>query len=85
MAQTIHYSQGLTLDHLTFDLLGVTKYGLTYIALSRVHWKGQIYIYFTLLNKKIQVDHFAQEQMYNTNLLFYFLSPIIQIFNFVIS
>jgi hypothetical protein len=43
--RTIHYSQGLTLDHLTFDSIGVIKHGLQYIALSRVHSK-KICIYF---------------------------------------
>jgi ATP-dependent exoDNAse (exonuclease V) alpha subunit len=37
--RTIHCSQGLTLDRLTFDLTSVTKHGLTYIALSRVRSK----------------------------------------------
>ncbi len=36
-ACTIHHSQGLIFDHLTFDLTSVTKHGLTYIALLRVH------------------------------------------------
>jgi hypothetical protein len=35
--QIIHRSQGLTLDCLTFDSTNVTKHGLTYTTLSRVH------------------------------------------------
>ncbi len=27
---TIHHAQGLTFDHLTFDIIGATKNGLTY-------------------------------------------------------
>jgi hypothetical protein len=42
---TIHCSQGLTFSCLTFNLTGVTKYGLTYIALLRVHSKNNC-IYF---------------------------------------
>jgi hypothetical protein len=45
MARTIHRSQRLTFDHLTFDLTSVTKHGLTYNALSKVHSK-KICIYF---------------------------------------
>jgi hypothetical protein len=39
VTQTIHCSQGLILDCLTFDLINVTKPSLTYIALLRVHSK----------------------------------------------
>jgi hypothetical protein len=35
--QTIHRSQGLTLDHLAFDSTSVTKHGLAYITLLKVH------------------------------------------------
>ncbi len=43
---TIHRSQGLTLDCLAFDSTIMTKHGLTYIALSKVHWKKNC-IYFS--------------------------------------
>jgi hypothetical protein len=45
VAQTIHRSQGLTLDCLTFDMTGVTKHGLRYTTLSRVFSKKNC-IYF---------------------------------------
>jgi hypothetical protein len=35
----IHRSQWLTIDHLTFDPTSVTKHDITYITLSKVHWK----------------------------------------------
>jgi hypothetical protein len=50
VAQTIHYSQELTLDCSTFDLTSVIKYGLTYITLLTVHSKEHFYLFFTLLH-----------------------------------
>ncbi len=80
----------MTFDHLTFDLTGVTKYGLTYNALSRVYSKEHLYLFLTLLNKKFQVDHLVQEEIFRlrTNvqykLVIVFKNPIIQNFNFII-
>jgi hypothetical protein len=45
----IHHSQGLILNHLTFDQTNVIKHGLTYIALSKVRSKKNCII-FPLLN-----------------------------------
>jgi hypothetical protein len=43
MRWTIHCSQGLTFDCLTFDSIGVTKDGLTCITLSKVHSTKHLY------------------------------------------
>ncbi len=64
MTQTIHRSNGLTLDCLTFDLINVTKHGLTYIALLRVCLREDFNLLFSLLNKFFQVDHLVQEEMF---------------------
>jgi hypothetical protein len=55
--RTIHHSQGLIYNHLTFDPTGVTIHGLTYIELSRVRSKENLYLFFPLLNFFFQVDH----------------------------
>jgi hypothetical protein len=63
-AHNIHYSQALTLDCLTFNPTGVTKHGLTYIALSRVCLKEKNYLFSRLLIKIFQVDHLVQEAIF---------------------
>jgi hypothetical protein len=39
VAHTIHQTQGLTLNHLTFNPSGITKHGLTYTTLFQVRFK----------------------------------------------
>jgi hypothetical protein len=56
----IHHSQGLILNHLTFDPTSVTKHGLTYIALSKVCSKENLYLFSPLLNNFFQVDYIVQ-------------------------
>jgi hypothetical protein len=58
---TIHCSQGLTFDYLTFDSTSVTNHGLTYITLSKVCSKGYIY---SISNKSFQVEYFFKEKMF---------------------
>ena len=41
-ARTVHRSQGLSLDEMTFDPSGINKNGLTYIALSQIREKEKI-------------------------------------------
>jgi len=60
----IHRSQGLTFDHLTFDLTSVTKHGLTYATLLGVHSKEHLHLLSPLLNKNFQVDHFVPNEMF---------------------
>jgi len=64
ITQTIHRSQGLIFECLTFDLINVTKPGLTYIPLLRVHSKEDFKLLFSLLNFFFQVDHFVQKEMF---------------------
>jgi hypothetical protein len=63
-AWTIHCSQGLILDHLTFDLIDMTKHGLTCIIVSKVCSKKKMYLLFLFLIKFFQVDHFVQKEMF---------------------
>jgi ATP-dependent exoDNAse (exonuclease V) alpha subunit len=60
----IHRSQGLIFDHLTFDSTSMTKHDLTYTALSRVHSRKNLYLFFPLLNKFFQVDHIIRKEMF---------------------
>jgi hypothetical protein len=41
---TIHQTQGLTLDQLTFDPNGVYKHGVTYITFSCIKNKENLYV-----------------------------------------
>jgi hypothetical protein len=49
--RTIYRAQGLTFDHLVFDLNGVYKHGLTYTTLSHIKKKENIY-FLQLLQMK---------------------------------
>jgi len=42
-AQTIHRSQGLSLDEMAFDPSGINKHGLVYIALSKIRTKKIVF------------------------------------------
>ncbi len=53
---TSHQAQGLTLNCLAFYPSGVTKHGLTYIALSQVCSKKHLYILSPWLNKNFEVN-----------------------------
>jgi hypothetical protein len=52
---TIHHAQGLTFDHLAFDIIGATKNSLTYITLFCIRSKGHLYLLYPLTNKKFQL------------------------------
>jgi hypothetical protein len=41
---TIYQAQGLTFDHLAFDLNGIYKHGLTYITLCHINNKENLYL-----------------------------------------
>jgi hypothetical protein len=47
----MHCSLGLTFDRLAFDPIDVTKHGLSYITLSKVHSKENLCLLCPLLNK----------------------------------
>jgi len=64
MASTIHYGQGLKLDHLTFGPTTVTKHGLTYTPLSHICFKEHLYLFSPLTNKTFQVYTLVQEEMH---------------------
>jgi hypothetical protein len=49
MAEVVHHLQGSIIDCLTVDSCGMTKYGLTYTTLSRVHSKEHLYLLFPIL------------------------------------
>jgi len=51
VTRTIHRSQRLTFDCLTFDIISVTKLGITYTTLLKVCSKEDFYLLFPLLNK----------------------------------
>jgi len=54
--RTIYQAQGLTFDHLAFDLNGVDKHGLTYTTLSHIKNKKNIYLLQPLQMKNFQID-----------------------------
>jgi len=64
VARTIHYAQGLTLDHLAFGPTSVTKHGLTYTPLPHICFKKHLYLLSRLTNKTFQVDTLVQEEMH---------------------
>jgi hypothetical protein len=51
MAQIVHHLQGLIIDCSTFDSNNMTKYGLTYTTLSKVHSKEHFYLLSPILYK----------------------------------
>jgi ATP-dependent exoDNAse (exonuclease V) alpha subunit len=53
---TIYQAQGLTFDHLAFDLNGVYKHGLTYTTLSHIKNKENLYLLQPLQMKIFQID-----------------------------
>jgi hypothetical protein len=53
---TIYQAQGLTFDHLAFDLNGVYKHGLTYITLCHIKNKENLYLLQPLQMKNFQID-----------------------------
>ncbi len=61
---TSHQVQGLPLNCLAFYPSGVTKHGLTYIALSQVHFKEHLYLLSPWLKKNLQVNTLVQEEMH---------------------
>jgi hypothetical protein len=46
----MHYLLGLTFDLLAFDLIDVTKHGLSYTTLLKVCSKENLYLLCLLLN-----------------------------------
>jgi hypothetical protein len=49
---TIHWTQGLTLDHLAFDPNGVYKYGSTFTTFSCIKNKENIHLFQPFTNEK---------------------------------
>jgi ATP-dependent exoDNAse (exonuclease V) alpha subunit len=62
-ASTIHRSQGLTLDLLTFDPSGIHHHGLTYTTLSRVREKENLYLLAPLVEANFKVLKFISNEM----------------------
>jgi hypothetical protein len=62
-ACTIHQTQGLSLDYLTFDPTNVYKHGLTYITFSRVKKKEFFYLLQLLLMNFFQIDPIIAMEM----------------------
>ena len=56
-ARTIHRSQGLTLDNLAFDPLGIRRHGLVYTTLSRVRNIESLYFLSPLKKQNFQIRH----------------------------
>jgi hypothetical protein len=54
--RTIYRAQGLTFDHLVFDLNGIYKHGLTYTTLSHIKKKNNIYFLQPLQMENFQID-----------------------------
>jgi hypothetical protein len=54
--QTIHYSQGLSLDELVFDFTIVKKHGLTYTTLSRIRTKEKLFLLTPLQHEIFNVN-----------------------------
>ena len=61
-ARTIHRAQGLTLDGLAFDPIGIITHGLVYTALSQVKTMDSLYLIQKLsqenfyVNKKVVIE-----------------------------
>ncbi len=54
---TIHWSQGLILDFLTFDPSGIHHHELTYTTLSRVRGKKNLYLLAPSVEANFKVDN----------------------------
>jgi hypothetical protein len=54
--ENIHHAQGLMLDCLLFDPIGVTKHGFTYTVLFHIHYKEPLYLLSPPLNKNFYVN-----------------------------
>jgi len=59
---TIDHAQGLLMGNLTFDPHGVFRHGLTYIALTRIQTKENLYLFNPLQQKKFSVDVMVKEE-----------------------
>lgn len=60
---TIHHAQGLTLEYLTFDPVKVIKHSLTYIKLSKICSKENLYLFCLLSNNFFQIDLTVKKEM----------------------
>jgi hypothetical protein len=62
----MHYSSSTRFnDCLAFDPSGITKYGLTYIALFRIYSKKYLYLFSPLSNKNFQVNTLVKKKMHH--------------------
>jgi hypothetical protein len=62
-ARTIHISQGLTLDSVSFDPAGIQIHGLVYTALSRVRNIESLYLLSTLTKDNFKVKQKVDIEM----------------------
>ncbi len=60
---TIHQSQSLTLDFLTFDPNGIHHHTLIYTTLSRVKEKKNLYLLAPLVETNFKVDKCVSNEM----------------------
>lgn len=60
--RTIHQSQGLTLNILSFDLSGISTHGLVYTTLSHVTKMESLYLFQKLTQKKFCVNKKVLEE-----------------------
>jgi ATP-dependent exoDNAse (exonuclease V) alpha subunit len=63
-ARTIHRAQGLSLDRLAFNPQNVSKHGLSYMALSRVRSKEQLYLLHSICSRKFHVEQLVADEMF---------------------
>jgi hypothetical protein len=60
---TIHHSQGLILDYLAFDPIGVHHHGLAYTILSCVRKKENLFLFTPLIDANFKVDKCVSNKM----------------------
>jgi hypothetical protein len=63
IARTIHQSQGLSLDKLTFDPTNVRKHGLSYTTLSHIRIKEGLYLLPPPQHQNFHIDQRVIEKM----------------------
>lgn len=61
--RTMHWSQGLTMDKLAFDLIGIQHHGLIYKTLSRVRNISSLYLLRHLHQSNFLVNNNVRVEM----------------------
>ena len=62
-ARTIHISQGLTMDNLSFDPIGIKQHGIIYTTLSHIRNVLSLYLLHELHPKNFVVSNKVKNEM----------------------